>query len=143
MLFAIVGSYAQESEKEKVKLTIDTFFEGLHKGDTAIIAKSINKDLKLQTTGVNQEGKTMLRTQSKSNFLNGVAGKNPEDKWFEKLLSYDIKIDGTLASVWTPYEFYRNDEFSHCGTNSFQLYKNNGHWEIVYLIDTRKRSGCK
>ena len=143
MLFVISILNAQETEQEKVKMTIATFFDGLHKGDTAIIGKTINKDIKLQTTGVNREGKTMLRTQSKMDFLNGIANRNPEEKWFEKLLSYDIEIDGTLASVWTPYEFYRNDEFSHCGTNSFQLYKNNGHWEIVYLIDTRRRADCK
>ena len=60
---------------------------------------------------------------------------------FEKLLLYDIKIDGNLASVWTPYEFYFNEKFSHCGANSFQLFNNNGKWEIIYLVDMRKRAG--
>jgi hypothetical protein len=134
---------AQDNQREQVKKSIETFFNGLHNGDTAIISSVLNKDMKLQTTGKNREGAYVLSTQEKNNFLKGVASKNPEDKWFEKLLSYEIHIDGSLASVWTPYEFYRNDEFSHCGVNSFQLFNNSGNWEIVYLIDTRKREGCK
>ena len=55
----------------------------------------------------------------------------------------DIKIDGNLASVWTPYEFYLDNNFSHCGVNSFQLFNNNGNWEIIYIVDTRKKLGCK
>ena len=53
-----------------------------------------------------------------------------------------IKIDGALASVWTPYKFYSGATFSHCGANSFQLVKIDGAWKIQYIIDTR-RKGCK
>ncbi|MEO9572112.1 MAG: hypothetical protein ABJH82_14470 [Polaribacter sp.] len=75
--------------------------------------------------------------------LKGIASKKPTDVYLEKLLSYSIKIDGNLASVWTPYEFYLNGNFSHCGANSFQLFSNNGVWEIVYLVDMRRRENCK
>ncbi len=34
----------------------------------------------------------------------------PTDDYFEKILSYAIHVDGNLASVWTPYEFYNNQE---------------------------------
>jgi len=72
-----------------------------------------------------------------------VANKKKEEIWLEKLLYFDINIDGNLASVWTPYEFYVNGSFSHCGSNSFQLFKNNGNWEIIFLVDTRRRQGCE
>lgn len=35
-----------------------------------------------------------------------------------------------------------NGNFSHCGVNSFQLFHDNGQWKIIYLIDTRQRTGC-
>ncbi|MFT5761215.1 MAG: hypothetical protein ACI8WA_000325, partial [Polaribacter sp.] len=25
----------------------------------------------------------------------------------------------------------------------FQLFNNNGNWEIIYLVDTRRKSDCK
>ncbi len=133
----------QETSKQAIKKTINRFFEGLHKGDSIIIGKTLHKDIKIQTTNTNPKGEKVLKTESRLGLLTNVANKKPEIKFFEKLLSYDIKIDGNLASVWTPYEFYFNDNFSHCGANSFQLFNNNGSWEIIYLVDMRRRQGCK
>ncbi|MFD2566986.1 nuclear transport factor 2 family protein [Pseudotenacibaculum haliotis] len=139
----IVNAQQEEKEKSAIKNVIETFFDGLHKGDSTIMKKTLHKDIKIQTTFTNREGKKMLRTETRDRLLANVSKKKPTDKYFEKLLSYDIKIDGNLASVWTPYEFYLNDNFSHCGANSFQLYNNNGTWEIIYLVDMRRRGNCK
>lgn len=138
-----IGYSQQETEEQAIKKVVETFFEGLHKGDSTIMKTTLHKDIKIQTTGTNREGVKMLRTETREQLLTGIANKKPQDKYFEKLLSYDIKIDGNLASVWTPYEFYYNDNFSHCGANSFQMFNNNGKWEIIYLVDMRRRAGCK
>ncbi len=139
----IVNAQQEEKEKSAIKNVIETFFDGLHKGDSAIMKKTLHADIKIQTTFTNREGKKMLRTETRDKLLENISKKKPTDKYFEKLLSYDIKIDGNLASVWTPYEFYFNDNFSHCGANSFQLFNNNGTWEIIYLVDMRRRGNCK
>ena len=57
----------------------------------------------------------------------------------EKILSYNIQVDGSLAHVWTPYEFYINGKLNYFGTNSFPLYKDNNIWKIIYCIDTRRK----
>ncbi len=133
---------AQNSSEEKaIKQTIETFFDGLHKGDSTIVSATMHSSIKIQTT-FNRKGKNDIVTDSREKILTGIANKKPENKYFEKLLSLDIKIDGNLASVWTPYEFYLNDKFSHCGANSFQLFNNNGKWEIIYLVDMRRRKNC-
>ena len=143
VFLALSTIQAQENEKkEAIKNVIDSFFEGLHYGDSSKIRTTIHKDLKIQTTSLTKDGKKILRTQKANDFLTAIANKKPENTYFEKLLSYDIKIDGNLASVWTPYEFYLNEKFSHCGANSFQLFDNNGRWEIIYLVDMRRRSDC-
>lgn len=134
---------AQNSSEEKaIKQTIETFFDGLHKGDSTIVSATFHASINIQTTHTNKEGKQLLLTESKQKLLTGIANKKPEHTYFEKLLSWDIKIDGNLASVWTPYEFYLNGNFSHCGANSFQLFNNNGKWEIIYLVDMRRRENC-
>ena len=134
--------FSQEKEQE-VKNTIDTFFHGLHTGDTVLIKQVIHPEITMQTTFFNNEGFPVLRTSSSDRFLKSIGSKKPEDIWFEKLLDYKIHIDDNLASVWTPYEFYLNENFSHCGVNSFQLVKLNDGWVITYLIDTRRREACK
>ena len=146
-LIAIVFSFtisAQNNSDEKmIKQVIETFFKGLQKGDTAILESTLHKDIKIQTTFTNKKGEKVLKTETRSKLLEIAASKNPKDVYLEKLLSYTIKIDGNLASVWTPYEFYFNGTFSHCGANSFQLFNNNGLWQITYLIDMRRRTNCK
>ncbi len=47
-----------------------------------------------------------------------------------------------MANAWTPYEFWYNGNFSHCGVNSFQLIKKDEKWKIIYLVDTRRKEGC-
>ena len=142
-MFSTSSTYSQKEDIERnIKNTINTFFEGLHTGDTLLLKKAIGKDLILQTTFVNKEGKSVLRTETRNDFLGAVSRKDSTTVWFEKLVSFTIKIDENLASVWTPYEFYLNDNFSHCGVNSFQLFNNNGNWEIIYIVDTRKRQEC-
>lgn len=134
---------AQNSSEEKaIKKTIETFFDGLQKGDSTIVSSTLHSTIKLQTTYTGKDGKNVLLTESRQNVLTGIANKKPEHTYFEKLLSWDIKVDGNLASVWTPYEFYLNNTFSHCGANSFQLYNDNGTWKIVYLVDMRRRGNC-
>ncbi len=146
VLFLLIGSYVHSQNEVKeieVRNTIETFFEGFHKADTAIINKTIHKDLKIQTSFINAKGESILKTNLKEDFLKSIVTKNSTDIWLEKLRTITIKIDQDMASVWTPYEFYFNNKFSHCGVNSFQLFNNNGNWEIIYLIDTRRKQGCE
>ena len=142
-VFSITINAQKKDEEKAIKKVIETFFNGLHKGDSILIKNTLHNKIKIQTTSTNKEGKNILKTETKKQLLTSIANKNPEHIYLEKLLSFDIKIDGNLASVWTPYEFYFNGKFSHCGANSFQLFNNNGNWEIIYLVDMRRRTSCK
>lgn len=146
LLILVFSMNAQNSDDKKaVRVTIQNFFKGFHKGDTLLLKKTIDKGLIAQTTLINQKGEKVLSSTPKAykTLMNFAKKIKPTDNYFEKILSYTIHIDGNLASVWTPYEFYVNDKFSHCGANSFQLFNNNGNWKIIYLIDTRRKTDCK
>lgn len=135
-------SQAQASEKKAVKKAIQTMFDGMRAADTSMIHSVFIDEVLMQTIAPNREGEMALRNGSLSDFLNALG--TPHDQvWDERILSYEIKIDGAMASVWTPYEFYAGEKFSHCGVNSFQLMKGNDGWKIIYLVDTRKSKGCK
>ncbi len=143
MFFFVFTITAQKNiEEQAIREVIATFFKGLRKGDSAVVSKTFHKDIKIQTT-TTQKGKKILVTEAKTKLLTGIAAKDPKHVYFEKLLAINVQIDGNLASVWTPYEFYFNGTFSHCGANSFQLFNNNGLWQITYLIDMRRRTNCK
>ena len=143
LVFLISGTiFAQNSDELEVKNTIIKFFDAFHKQDSVAIKELVSKDLKLQSIGKNKEGNTQLRSEEFSTFLKSIISIPKDQKFEEKLLDFKIRIDGDMANAWTPYEFWFNDKFSHCGVNSFQLVKLEGAWKIIYLIDTRRREGC-
>ncbi|MCY1559956.1 hypothetical protein D9M68_970420 [compost metagenome] len=82
-----------------------------------------------------------VRTEEIRGFIASVA-KAPKGSLDERISFSTVNVDGSLAAVWTPYEFYYNGQFSHCGVNSFQLHKEDGTWKIRYVIDTRRKEGC-
>jgi hypothetical protein len=142
-LMAVGSVIAQESEEQMVKNTIDSFFEAFHQQDSSALKKIVANDMVLQTIGKNEAGREVVKTENFSHFLKSIASIPTSTKFEEKLLMYNIQIDGAMANAWTSYEFWVNGSFSHCGVNSFQLFKDEGAWKIIYLIDTRRKEGCQ
>lgn len=100
--------------------------------DSALL-QTIAKD---KITGI-----MMVKNEPIQNFIEQVS-KMPIGAADERIVFDVIMTDGDLASVWTPYKFYYNGIFSHCGVNSFQMVRLNGQWKIQYIIDTRRKVGC-
>ena len=142
-LLAINFANAQNSGEEMVKKTIDSFFEAFHQQDSMALKETVSKDIVLQTIGKDADGREVVKTDDFSHFLRSIVSIPPTTKFEEKILSYNIQIDGAMANAWTNYEFWVNDSFSHCGVNSFQLFNDQGTYKIIYLIDTRRKEGCE
>jgi len=137
LLFLASSSLIFSQEKE-VQKTIDDFFVGLNTKDTTAIRKQCYKDIIVQTILKTKIG-NQLKTDNFNDFLVSIATIPTEVIIEEKLLDYKIEVDGNLAHVWTPYEFYVNGVLSHKGVNSFTLFKENFDWQIIHVIDTRRR----
>ena len=131
-----------QSDAENVKSTIDSFFESFHAQDTVGMKDLVSENVVIQSIGEDQQGKTLVHETSISDFLKGIVSIPKNASFKEELLDYQISIDGNMANAWTPYKFYFKDNFSHCGVNSFQLVKIDGKWQIIYIIDTRRKEGC-
>ncbi len=125
---------AQEAE---IKKSIQVFFEGLQTADTIKIKSVCSSALVLHSVSDTAKG-IRFTNESIKEFYKSIASIPKDMKIEERLLSYNIQADGPMAHVWTPYEFYINGKLSHSGVNSFQMFKDNGVWKIVYIIDTRR-----
>lgn len=142
-LFISVSISAQSSfTPQDAKHLVDTFFEGFHKGDTLIMRSTLANKVQLQTAFSTKDGVAKITEGSVTDLLLAIAKRPADQKWDERLLDYKVSIDGNLAHVWTPYEFWVNGNFSHCGANAFTIAKSDTGWKIVHLIDSRRREGC-
>ena len=136
--FAVRAQTAEDS----VKTVVNNLFTAMRTADAALLKSTFSDSAILQTITRSKDGKMLVVTEGVNEFADFVSTVK-KDSADERIRFETIKIDGPLAIVWTPYNFYHNGKFSHCGVNSFQIVRFDGTWKIQYLIDTRRRVGCK
>ncbi|MBV7530153.1 nuclear transport factor 2 family protein [Chitinophaga sp. sic0106] len=129
-------SFAQ-SQEDAVKAGVNKLFTAMRNADSAKLISCFTETAVMQTITKSNT----VRAVSVSEFAGSIA-RLPANAADERISFSQIHIDGTLASVWTPYRFYFKGQFSHCGVNSFQLINENGTWKIQYIIDTRRKDDC-
>ncbi|WP_333853959.1 nuclear transport factor 2 family protein [Epilithonimonas sp.] len=133
-----IFGFSQTSEEDWVKATVNQLFNGMKTSDSVLIRKSFSKNAVLQT--ITKTGQ--VKNENINDFVLSIS-KAEKQSLDERIKFSNILIDGNLASVWTPYDFYYKSQFSHCGVNSFQLVKSNSEWKIQYIIDTRRKDNCR
>ncbi|HVU96461.1 MAG TPA: nuclear transport factor 2 family protein [Puia sp.] len=125
---------AQSSTEDSVKAAVNVLFTGMKNSDAAMTGGSFADSAILQTI----TPKGGILTEKVSAFADIVGKMTPGDA--DERIRFDVvRIDGPLAIVWAPYEFYYKGKYSHKGVDSFQLVRVNGVWKIQYLIDTRTK----
>lgn len=135
------AAFAQ-TEEQAVEMVIRSLFDGMRAKNADQVALAFSPDALMQTVLAKPEGST-VGSNAVADFVTRISSTPAETQLDERILDYQIKVDGTMAAAWTPYKFYVNGNFSHCGVNSFQLVKMAEGWKIVYIIDTRRKENCE
>lgn len=139
----ITGSAASaQNAEDSIKTVINTMFTGMKNSDTALVKSCFTETAFMQTFGKDKEGKTIITTETPSDFAKIIA-TIPAGAADEQIVFKDLKIDGPMAAVWTPFKLYFNGKFYSCGVNSFQLVRLNNIWKIQYILDTRRKTNCE
>ena len=133
-----LASFTSNAQKQEIQKVIETFFEAFHARDSVKLKSICSDKLILQSISESPSG-AKLSNEIATAFYKSIASIPNEMKFQEKLLSFSIQIDGSMAHAWTPYEFYINEKLSHKGINAFTLFKENELWKIIYIIDTRRK----
>ena len=135
------GAMSQTVE-DSVKMVVNKMFTAMKSSDRKMLLDCFADSAILQSVAENKEGKVSIKNEVINDFATQISTL-PKGAADERITFNTIKIDGDLASVWTPYQFYFNGKFSHCGADSFQLVRINGEWKIHYIIDTRRKENCR
>lgn len=135
---AITCSAQAQTTEDSVKATINRLFEGMKNADTTLLKSAFTGDPILQTIATNKKKQVYIKSDKYKDFVKFI-GQQKVGEADERVEFESIRIDGPLAMVWAPYQFYYKGKFRHCGVNSFQLVKLEDGWRIQYLIDTRRK----
>lgn len=136
----LVGDNLTKTREEVVNV-VKLLFDAMRVGDATTAKSVFDSTARLQTTFTDYQGKASMMTEDVAGFVKAIG--TPHDQiWDERVWSYDVRIDGSLATVWADYTFYLGDKMSHCGVDAFQLFKSPSGWKIIQIADTRRTTDC-
>lgn len=142
LIVCVSGTAFSQTAEDSIKTTIDRMFNAMKNSDANDFLSCFGDSAILQTIARDKNGHSIIKSEGLLDFAM-LVGRMPKGMADERIAYEQVKVNGPLAMVWTPYQFYLNGKFSHCGVNSFQLVRFNGGWKIQYLIDTRSKEGCQ
>lgn len=130
---------AQTAEQEVLKV-VTQMFDGMRNADSAAVRAVFVPGARFASIDPRATPPS-VRFDSVGGWINGIAGSNK--RWNEQIYDVQVKVDGDMAHVWSPYTFYLDGKWNHCGVNSMELLKINSAWKLTQLSDTRKREACR
>jgi Putative lumazine-binding len=136
---AASSTAAPAGDVAAVRAVVQRLFDGMRARDTVMMGSVFHPEARFY--GLNREGAVEMITPSA--FMQGI-GRAPAGLLLDEVIQdVEVRIDGNLATVWTYYDFFAGDRFSHCGYDAFQLLKSRTEWKIVALADSRRTEGCR
>jgi hypothetical protein len=128
---------AAQTPEEQVVAVVKRSFDAMRAKDTVAYRSALAPDARLVGTGTNQQGQPTYRVVGMGNFVSSIGRST--NRLDERIFEPEVRIDQNLATVWTRYEFWVDQNFSHCGYDAFQLIKTRGEWKIAQIADTQRR----
>lgn len=65
-----------------------------------------------------------------------------QEKVLERIWDAMVSVNGGVATLVAPYDFYRDGKFSHCGVDAATLQKTPAGWRISHIFFTVLTKGC-
>ena len=134
-LVAFPGS-AQAPEERAVLATVERLFAGMRAADPEVTRSVLSTDARFAM--ISSAG--AVAVESMGGWLTAIG--TSEGRWDERVYDVEVRVDGSMASVWAPYTFYLDGAVLHCGVNSIELLRGVSGWRITQLSDTRRMEGC-
>jgi ketosteroid isomerase-like protein len=123
-----------------VVATVQRLFDGMSRRDTAALRALLLPGTRFVALPVDGAATPTPRVQTDSAFLRLLVAR-PE-RLLERMWTPTARVEGTIATVWTPYDFHRDGKFSHCGVDTVTLLRTAAGWQIAALVYTVQRTGC-
>jgi len=115
--------------RQAVVATARTVLEAISTADPDLLRSVMMPEARFVATG---RGTPRVSTAEEVAVDIGDPGRG----YVERMWDPRVEIDGPIASVWTPYDFYIHGELSHCGVDAFHLVLVEGRWRVQSVIYT-------
>lgn len=124
------------SDREAVLATVQAFFDTMAARDAVGAQRLLMPEGAFHSVRM-QDGKWVLRTFTNQSYLKDLPGTKQRVR--ERIWSPEVRIRGLIATVWAPYDFWRDGRLSHCGVDAFDLVRTDDGWKIgggTYTVES-------
>ena len=119
-----------DADHDSISAVVQRAFDAIASGDRrewkALLLEEGNM------TWVNgEDGARQIGVRSFTEHIEGQ--QTPQQRYLERWWDPIILVDGDLATVWTPYDFYIDGTFSHTGIDAIVLIQTDDGWKIASI----------
>ena len=142
LLLAITGAAqtaAPGDDKTAVLAAVQKFFDTMSSRDAEGARQVLMPEGRMFSVR-EQNGQQVVRASVVEDYLKNLPNGKQQNR--ERMWNPEVRIHGAIASVWTPYDFWVDGKFSHCGIDIFDLVKTAEGWKISGATYTVERTGC-
>jgi Putative lumazine-binding len=132
---------ALDAETKAVLATVHRLFDAMRTKDTAAFRDIFDPSAKLVGMRTRPNGEQVVQVLPWDRFAAFMVS-DQRTPWIERAWSPEVRIRGTLATVWAEYDFHFGQTPSHCGVDAVQLLKTPAGWKIMSIADTYEPTGC-
>jgi hypothetical protein len=123
-------------DREAAVAVVQAFFDTMAAKDVAGAQRILLPDATFRYVQ-KKDGKPVMEMFTSQWWLKAL----PERKkaWFERMWNPEVRLRGFIATVWAPYDFWKDGTFDHCGVDACDLIKTDEGWKIsgcIYTIES-------
>ena len=138
LLCSLIPVFPQTSDEKDAVATVQKLFHAMAAHDAAVIRATMLPDARVYSV----RDERAPSGSAGEDFANQIAALKVD--LLERFTSPPtVSIRGRMAQVWGEYEFLRDGKFTHCGVDSFGLFKTPEGWKISTIAYTAETTGCK
>ena len=140
ILFAVAPSITQAqstAERDAVLKTVQAFFDTMTARDVEGARKILIPQGRFHAMRM-RDGKPDARAFSNEEYFADLQSSRQTMR--ERMWNPEVRIRGLIATVWTPYDFWIDGKFSHCGIDAFDLIKTDEGWKLaggIYMVESK------
>lgn len=124
-----------DADRAAILSTVQALFDALGERDTELLTAILHPDILMHSVELSAAGERSASTSTLQGMVARLEAAGP--RMTERMWDPEVRISGDLATVWTPYDFYVDEDLSHCGADAFILMREGGDWQITSLSWTR------
>lgn len=131
---------ATSDDERAVLAVVDRLFAAMRAKDSAEMRRLFEPRALLFGMRTRPDSQTVIQATPWERFAAFNASDSRE--WIERPFNPEVRVRGTLATVWAEYDFHFGSAPSHCGVDAVHLIRTSAGWRITDIADTFETTGC-